>query len=577
MRKKPFKLIICTFLAAMLAVTATGCALFEHNYDKDYQQVVATIAPITETRKTGELDRTFNSGEKKIYKSQLVASMNTNAQNVINQGYASDLEGAAEYLLNQLIYRQLILAEADRLLFFGDMKWTQKDSNEVTKAVYSSLDSQIASIKKEILTEHDEPTQGDSENTETKTTFPTPPVEEAEEDEDPEKWVPDINRYPAIHGDQKQRSLEREAVRRLVDVLEESVEDDFVATDKEKEYFKRDVEKMRKLIDSKKEEEIYPMLYDADYDAEKNEGNGTYLLEYVLGKSARENRKMVKLEEMVEEGVTVTENEIQEYYNSLVTTQTTSFKTASNYSTAMTSDTTNVVYTPDSNYFYVKHILIPFSDEQKAELTEYKESGLYTAAQIEAFRGRLATQIVSYPHVEGENDLTRPMSVNSIFNTIKSQMSPYRYDAREAERLFDSLTYEYNTDTGAFGSVKGYAVAYELAEGENETYMQEFADAARDMYDTLQVGQLYDKQVITDYGVHIMYLASKTTAGQIKGLNDYQTPAEYKKVKELIEETITANKEAAVFRTWQEEKITYYEDTMNIVTRYEKRYKDLYK
>ena len=115
---------------------------------------------------------------------------------------------------------------------------------------------------------------------------------------------------------------------------------------------------------------------------------------------------------------------------------------------------------------------------------------------------------------------------------------------------------------------------YELGTGESETYMQEFADAARDMYDTLEVGQLYDKLVVTDYGVHIMYLASKTKAGEVKGLYDYQTPGEYTRVYDVIKDSLLSSKQSAAYNAWATEKIVNRE---NDVERFEKRFEDLYK
>lgn len=575
MRKKPLRLIICLLLAAVLTFGVTGCALFEHNYDKDYQQVVAVVDSISETRTVEGSEKTFVGEEKKIYKSQLVSSLQSNGSNIMSQ-YGYTLEQATDYLLNVLVYNQLILNEANKLLFFGDIEWDMSDSNAVAQAVYASIDSQLRSIKNEILTEHDEPTQGDAQNSESSTTYPVPEEEEADEEENPDKWLPDVNSYPATTGNAAKKSLEREAVRRLVDLFEDAVDGDFIATDKEKEYFKADITKMRDFIAAGQEEKIYPMLYDPDYDPEAGTGNGTYILEYLVGRTARDNRKMTILQEYITDGVYVSDEEVLEQYEAMLETQQNSYTNATTYNTDMTSDTSVVLYTPNSNYFYVKHILIPFSTQQTDDLTAYKNSGLHTKAEIERYRALLANNIVSYPHVGGENDTSRPMSVNAIFNTIKSSMAQYKYDAREAERLFDSLTYEYNTDTGAFGSVKGYAVKYELADGEAETYMQEFADAAREMYDSLSVGQMYDKMVVTDYGVHIMYLASKTTAGEKKALNDYQTPARRSTFAQLIREQLTSNKEKSIFETWQQETITYYTQVEEKVTKYEKRYKDLY-
>lgn len=589
MRNKAIKLLICSVLAAVLCFAATGC-LFEHNYEKDYMQVIATVKPVTYEKKEFELDAdgnhviengtvkekvvaTFESKEVNIYKTQLVTLWNNNASSLLQSGYTA--EDAAEYLLNQLVNRQLLLNEADALLKFGDIEWTLLDSNYVARSVYSSIDALIVSLRNEVLNDHDQPTQDAGEDASTETTYPVRPTEDADE-ESPEtavKWTPDRSSYPAIGGDSDLKSIERETVRRLVDYLANLVEDNRFADDKEKGYFKADVEKMKKLIADYREEDVYPMLYDPDYDPEKGEGNGTYIAEFMWGESARETRKLELLQKHIESGVTVTDEEVLSSYNSILQTQRTTFTDSSAYDTAATSDTTNVIYTPNDNYVYVKHILLPFSDEQKAELTAFKEEGVHTSEEIALFRDNLANNIVAYKHVDGEDDKTKPMSVKQIMATVTSQMSRFKYNPREAERLFDSLIYDYGTDPGSFGNVKGYGVKYKLGTGESETYMKEFAAAARDMRDTLQVGQVYGKPVITDYGVHIMYLASTTEAGKVKGLYDYQTPAEYKTVYDIIKNDLFTSKRTAAYNAWAMQKIS---DGANNIERFTKRYKDIY-
>ncbi len=570
MRNKVVRLIMCCVTAAVLCFAATGC-LFEHNYEKDYMQVVATVKSVSFER---EGEETFTTDEKNIYKTQLVTLWNNNAASLINQGYTP--EAAAEYLLSQLVNREVLLNEAEALFHFGDLKWTTADDNYVAQTVYATLDSTIASIKNEVLSDHDEPIQGSGEDASTSTTYPVPSEEEPDE-EDPEtvkKWRPDPSSNLAVGGDSDMKSVERETVRRLVDYLSSLVEDNRFATDEEKARFDEDVKKLKKLVADGREDLVYPMLYDPEYDPAKGEGDGTYIVEFLWGEQARETRKLARMQEYIEDGVGVTEEEILTRYNSLVATQKITYtESSSTYDTAATSSTENVLFTPDDNYFYVKHILVQFSDEQKAELEAYKKEGIHSKAQIEAFRNTLVKNIVAYKHVDGEDDTSRPLSVYDIYATISSKMSQYKYNPREAERTFDRLVYDYNTDSGAFGNVKGYAVKYELGAGENEKYMQEFADAARDMYDTLEVGQLYDKLVVTDYGVHIMYLASKTIAGDVKGLYDYQTPAEYTRVYDVIKDGLLTSKKSNAYNSWVAEKIVNREDN---VERFEKRFEDIY-
>lgn len=579
MRKKFPKIILCITLAAMLSLFATGCSLFEHNYTKDYRQVVATIAAYEEDYNiedgNGNVVETlhFSAPEKKIYKSRLVAMV----QNYSSSTGLSDPEEIVDYLLNQLIRRELLITEADKMITFGQLDWTLKDKNEITESVYDTLDSVIKARIESVYSDHGEPAPTTGNSSSSSTTYPVPETEEVEEEEEvpTEKWAPDASAYPAMSGDRDKKSREREAMRRLVDYFEELVNNDILATDTEKAYFEADLKKMRNLISESREHDIYPMLYDVDYNPENGEGNGTYIVEYFYGKDIRDNRKITRLQNYATDGVTVSEEEILQQYNVTVQQQKRDYADDSTYKTAMTTDSTNVLYTPNANYFYVKHILVPFSAEQSAELTAYKNESYHSAEEIKARRAQLATEIVSYPHVDGEDDLSNPMSINAIFADIKSQMSTYKYNPEMAERTFDELTYKYNTDSGAFGSTYGYAVRREL-KGDTETYMEEFAAAARTMYDELSVGQVYGELVVTDYGVHIMYLASKTKAGEVKDLYDYLTPANRTTVREVIEETALDNKKSSVFSELQEKIFNYYEDEIEAVTKYESRYKDIY-
>ena len=581
MRKNISKIILCVALAAMFSLFATGCSLFEHNYEKDYRQVVATIAAYEADYNVEDANGNvletlhFSVPEKKIYKTRLIAMV----QNYSSSTGLSDPEQIVDYLLNQLIRRELLITEADKMIEFKQLDWTLKDKNTVTESVYNTLDSVIKERINSVYSDHGEPVPSTGSGETPSTKYPVPEEETRDEEEDDEteveKWVPDKSAYPALSGDKDKRSREREAMRRLVDYFENLIENDILATDAEKAYFEADIKKMRNLIAENREHDIYPMLYDIDYNPENGEGNGTYIVEYFYGKDAKDNQKIARLQEYATDGVSVTEEEILEQYNVTVREQKRTYASDSEYKTAMTTDTTDVLYTPNDNYFYVKHILIPFSAEQTAELTAYKNEGYHTSEQIENRRAQLAQEIVSYPHVNGEDDLSRPMSINAIFADIKSQMSTYKYNPEMAERTFDSLTYKYNTDSGAFGSNYGYAVRREL-NGDTETYMKEFAAAARRMYDEIEVGQLFDEFIVTDYGVHIMYLASKTKAGEVKALNDYLTPANRKTVRDVIKKTALDSKEKEAFNTMQENIFKYYEDELNAVEKFEKRYKELY-
>ena len=108
-------------------------------------------------------------------------------------------------------------------------------------------------------------------------------------------------------------------------------------------------------------------------------------------------------------------------------------------------------------------------------------------------------------------------------------------------------------------------------------YVEEFYDAAMKLYnDGYSVGEVLPEYAITEFGVHIMYLARKVTPGY-RELSDYLTPGEYKTVRETFEEKLRTTKENTAFESWQNERINYYRDQKNWVHTYKDRYESLYK
>ena len=88
----------------------------------------------------------------------------------------------------------------------------------------------------------------------------------------------------------------------------------------------------------------------------------------------------------------------------------------SNYYSAVTNGDT-ILYFADAEYFWVKHILIPFSDKQTADLEAYKADG-NTDADVAKFREQLGRQVVVYKHVDGEDDTSRSYTIEQAYADI---------------------------------------------------------------------------------------------------------------------------------------------------------------
>lgn len=588
-----FKRIIIGIISAVLAASMLcGCSFFSHDQERDLQQVVATVDSyeIVNSAQAEKKDADGNTvkdengdavyetvtyryttDKKEIYKRDLVEYVSNNYSN-LSSSYGSDAEAIYRAGASMLVNIELVTNEVDALIDAGKISWGLTETNAVKKRIYSVIDSTLVSVKNEILASRDQSqivTTGDSE-VNTNTTYPVKPSEDAEDVEDTEVWEPDLSRYPAMFGDLDKLSLEREAMRRFISLLESRVEDDFRITADDRAKFDDDKKKINEIIDTKGISYVYPMI------------GQTHLMYYITGESLEQSQKITLLQEYLTDSVNVDDSRVLESYNSLLNSQRSAFTDPETgiaaFDSAMSGSGT-VLYYPNTNYFYVKHILLPFSDAQKAELTAYKARLDVTKADVVAFRDKLVDGIVCYPHVAGEDDKTRPMTVNAVIADIKSVMYPLESNARLADLAFDDLIYKYNTDTGAFGNNKGYVVKYELAEGESETYMQEFADAARDLRKTQEVGQIYQarnngkveyNKVVTDYGVHIMYFASVTEVGAVS-LYSYTTPGEVETYFDVLKAPITSALENVAYSKWEnsilsvnyDEHSTIYADRMS--------------
>lgn len=573
-----FKKFALVILSVVLAATMLcGCTFFTHDTERDLQQVVASVSAYDITKtvvvddgvdedgfpKTRTEQITYSAKAKDIYKRDLVEYVNNNSSSLSSQ-FSSDYAGLYRYAVKMLINVELVINDVNALINAGEIKWYdgEYDSatmkvvdgapdytqyNAVKKSIYNVIDSSLLNIKNEMLEERDRPTistDGDSEVS-TSTTYPVKSEEENDEDVvETEEWEPSLSRYPGLFGDDDNQSLDKEAMRRFINILESRVDGDFRVTDEDRAKFDEDRAAINNVIDTKGVPYVYSMI------------GQTHLMYYVSGKQLERSQKITALQNYLTKNVEVTDAEVMNSYTALLNEQSSTYSAdVSAFDSAMSAGST-VLYYPNDNYFYVKHILLPFSDAQKNALTAYKARIDVTEEQVKAYRAQLAEGIVAYPHVAGEDDKSRPMSVAQILDDVRAKMLPLEINTRDADLMFDDLIYTYNTDPGAFGNNKGYVVKYRLEQGESETYMQEFADGARYMRDNLSVGQVYYEPVITDYGVHIMYFASTTTPGTVT-VNQYTTPGMLETYFDVLKEPIETARNDAAFTKWQNEVILY--------------------
>jgi len=91
----------------------------------------------------------FRSPEIRIYQAQLVNHFNQFAGQFINQGMS--VEETVEQLIGILINQELVMIEADKEFFVGNLYWTEADVEEIQRAVYHTIDMQILRHMNQIL------------------------------------------------------------------------------------------------------------------------------------------------------------------------------------------------------------------------------------------------------------------------------------------------------------------------------------------------------------------------------------------------------------------------------------------
>ncbi len=269
--------------------------------------------------------------------------------------------------------------------------------------------------------------------------------------------------------------------------------------------------------------------------------------------------------------------QIQVRYEEMIAAEKLSYDNDENaYATALGSDPSSLLYHPDydvateKGYFYVKNILLPFSDEQKALLSSVEATGNYTDEAIEIYRSSLASEILvnvynvdigaddEADYFDTELDITLgsvvggygvvddpltididesivPDEVNYVYqredvplNTIFQEIVTDLNAATTLEdliKVYEDWTFLVNEDAGAFKGIISDSTDYLVSpEGKSSTYVTEFTDLSRGLFE-LGVGAYggvtgaivdgitiinYNADLtycVTDYGVHIVLVS----------------------------------------------------------------------
>ena len=496
----------------------------------------------------------MTEGER-FYKETMIGYFDQYAYSMVTeQGYT--VEECFDEFVERLYTSYLTGAEADIYKAGGYIEngyngWGVTEWNAVNKSIYDQIDMTLEDLYEEISSDYDQTWPDIAGGSDDETEYPVPPEEDKDEEYEKDYEVWHITQEPerciGKSGDATLDSLQRKGMRKFVDTIEDAVEDSNTLSDGERADYLAEISGMRKMLTSNDSiDELYITLYKYD------------VIRYLYGESEEYALKTNELKEYVTKDVTADEAGARIAFAAELAAQKAEYSDdPAAYHTAATGSET-ILYFADEEIFWVKHILIPFSEDQTDALEKYKNSG-NSDADVKAFRERLGRNVKVYKHVDGNADTSKSYTIYEAWADIKAKMKAVESDPYAASRTFEELIYTYNTDEGIFDNEMGYAVTATSEDegGADETYMIEFATESRALYrayknkmslydfkasdpndsyelsefDTesstaVKVGSI-SVPVLTDYGWHIMYLNFAPRAGQIRSFDEYLTSGRY--------------------------------------------------
>ncbi len=502
--KKKIALIICMLLCFCFVLS--GCTLFERNLAKYYNTTVVSIE--------------YENGDRiNINKKELIIAFNNYGAQLVQNGasYSDALDKTITALINQKV---LIKDSKDKITF------TNLERNNLWKDTYDSIftnmDDFVEEIKKEWeITIAEEIEKKEEENTAYKPYEPKAKVVfenghyvikvvESAKDDDNQALIcnsEDINEivnsiYTAVmektvleDGMDDQEKLKvrinAEAIKRYTKLLLANEEGQKLSTDKA-EVFKREIKR------------IY--------------------------QNSLDSKTISKMQDYISYTTTlskITVDDVLNKYKSMILSDMTKYSIDdSKLSDDMTSSYSSVNYVPNDDYFFVTHVLLQFSNEQKTEysnLKSQKEKGEISETYYNQQLDALVKQIVAVEKdADGKVVEDSHKTSEQVLSEIQSVLASATTDAQK-DQAFKEMIYKYNQDPGALNSEYLYVIGKDASK-----MVESFTEASRKLDEDGIYGAI-SGFVPSEHGVHIIYYA-----GKVKNAFNFANADDVKFVEEDI-------------------------------------------
>lgn len=589
--KKIIKKVLTSLCALALCVFClTGCSWLQIDKERYYKEVIVTIG-------------NKESNIKEFTKKDLIDSF-SNYGYQYYQSYGYSLEESINKTIESMIDRDLLMDVVKKEIDNdNDYKITDAEKKEIRKEVFDYMQDSINTYEEKVRKEWDMTIETEDEEE-------TSSLRTAEEE-----YTPTTTYDYATH---------------TVSRVEEEEENVYIPENLP-EHFSKDY---RIVLNEKVSNEAWTRYIKSLQDLAKSEGRSTKEADVLLAEEERlvelmtNNLYLEKYEKKFFDKTPVAVDTVLEYYREQYKAQYQKFSSsASLYQTAMESASSEYVYyhlddkdsgSVDNKYINVKHILINFTEEQKAEIsslnTEYGISGDNseedeTKKQNKTYQRRLneiaqrATSTFemseemykqygssfNFKKVEGKKN-TYTASAKDIYKFVKYYADGV--NLKEKCQNFNELVYIFNDDSGLMNSEFDYVV--NLDTNITDQMVKPFADGARGL-DTYYGGEGEGSMtmIISEYGYHIIMHTGRAEnivePSNIDNISDEKllyilcntmtTPESNKSIFNYIYDDLSLDDNLYNNMTSQvvANERTLLKAKDYVITYYESRYKDLWK
>jgi len=494
MNKKIALLISCILC---FTIALSGCNLFTLDSLPYLNQTVATIEYPASNGETKTL---------RIIKKDLIQSYNNYKSTLEQSGYTG--EQAYDQLIQLLINKEVMLEETRRLIETDEIEITNKSLNKLWNDTFKAMINNLAEIENEVIESWKLHVPSElEEETEDEKNLYSPFKKQAEivkitGETDFEWKIRTLSDEENGEGDETLSYIGGKETDSIYDAVNSKIGDSKIL----KEAFNRYVKLLKANEAGQKLSEDAESVFKREIErVYNNVKNNLYLNLYSKYFEVKNGYSIISVEQVLSY---LSAHMLANYAQYSIDFDA--------YENDILSARENSWYVMDDNYFYVSHILVSFSDEQKDAIewwkTEYESgAGRISFKDYEEAKNQIAGKAVVQEY--GEDTTWNPEELrNNLLFDLDGKT-----DEQKVE-IFKDYMYKYSGDNG------NKNVNYEYIVGtENSKMVDAYTDAARKLYNNRQ-GKFGDvsETVVTEYGVHILfYVAPVTNPFTIRNPNTF--------------------------------------------------------